>query len=74
MSRRQDIDYSTQHPIHDAVFGGNPHADYTDTPRGAISENVNLNGTGVMPDGFEPMHGVGDTDQRNRQPDGRLRQ
>ncbi len=70
MSRRHEHDFNVDHPIHDAVFGSDPDGMYNDTPRGAIGENVNIIGTAVQPEGFQPMRGVGDTDQGDRQPDG----
>jgi hypothetical protein len=63
------------HPIHDQIFGDDddlaPEVD--DTPPGAIRGNVNLGGIAAAPEKFEPMRSVGDTDQGDRQPDGRRR-
>lgn len=72
MPRHQDIDYSTHHPIHDAIFGdfGDDPDDFVnDTPRGALGERVNILGTAAQPERNQPMRGVGDTDQGDRQPD-----
>ena len=61
MSRRQEIDFNVNHPIHDAIFGSDPDGFYNDTPPGAIGENVNQIGIAVQPEGNLPMRGVGDT-------------
>lgn len=74
MPRRQEIDFNTSHPIHDAIFGSDPDGMYNDTPEGAIGDNVNIIGTATQPEGFRPMRGVGDTDQGDRQPLGGRRQ
>ncbi|HOZ26562.1 MAG TPA: hypothetical protein PLH23_05485 [Hyphomonadaceae bacterium] len=74
MSRRQEIDFNVNHPIHDAIFGSDPDGFYNDTPPGAIGENVNQIGIAVQPEGNLPMRGVGDTDQGDRQPLGGRRQ
>lgn len=58
------------HPIHDQVFGDDPDGFVNDTPPGAIGERVNIVGTAVQPEKHEPMRGVGDSDQGDRQPDG----
>ena len=47
MPRHHDIDYATNHPIHDAIFGdfGDDPDDFVnDTPRGALGERVNILG------------------------------
>jgi len=47
-----------------------PHPTVDDTPPYADRASVNLGGTAVQPEGFQPMRNVGDTDQGDRQPDG----
>jgi hypothetical protein len=56
--------------IHEKVFGRDSEKAYDDTPPGAGHRDVNIVGTAVQPEGFEPMRNVGDTDQGDRQPDG----
>ena len=58
MSRRQEIDFNVNHPIHDAIFGSDPDGFYNDTPPGAIGENVNQIGIAVQPEGNLPMRDV----------------
>jgi hypothetical protein len=59
-----------QHPIHDEIFGNDPDGFVNDTPPGAIGERVNVIGIAAQPERNQPMRGVGDTDQGDRQPDG----
>lgn len=65
------------HPIHDAVFGAgfgdDPDGVFNDTPPGAVGQNVNMGGIPAAPERNQPMRGVGDTDQRDLQPDGARR-
>ena len=56
--------------IHEQVFGEDDEAMVDDTPPGAGRRAVNQVGTAVQPEEFQPMRGVGDTDQGDRQPDG----
>ena len=56
--------------IHEEVFGEDDDAMVDDTPEGAGRRAVNPVGTAVQPERFQPMRGVGDTDQGDRQPDG----
>lgn len=70
MSRRQETDFNTNHPIHDAVFGNDPDGFFNDTPPGAIGDNVNYIGIAAAPERNQPMRNVGDSDQGDRQPDG----
>lgn len=56
--------------IHQEVFGEDDDAMVDDTPPGAGRREVNIIGTAVQPEKFQPMRGVGDTDQGDRQPDG----
>ena len=56
--------------IHEQVFGEDDEAMVDDTPPGAGRRAVNQIGTAVQPEEFQPMRGVGDTDQGDRQPDG----
>jgi hypothetical protein len=58
------------HPIHDEIFGKDPDGFVNDTPPGAIGERVNIIGIAAQPERNQPMRGVGDTDQGDRQPDG----
>lgn len=67
---REHHDYSVDHPIHDAIFGMDPDGYVNDTPLGAIGERVNIMGSAVQPERNQPMRGVGDTDQGDRQIDG----
>ncbi|CAM9981356.1 unnamed protein product, partial [Phaeothamnion confervicola] len=61
------------HPIHDGVFGLHQDEPADDTPPGADHDSVNIMRTGVQPEGFGPIRNLGDTDQGDRQPDGRRR-
>jgi len=70
--RRSDIDYETNHPIHDAIFGHND-APVDNTPPGADPDSVNIFGAAVEPGRNHPMRAVGDTDHTDRQPLGNLR-
>ena len=56
--------------IHEQVFGEDDEAMVDDTPPGGGRRAVNQIGTAVQPEEFQPMRGVGDTDQGDRQPDG----
>jgi hypothetical protein len=56
--------------LHERVFGEDDEAMVDDTPPGAGRREVNQIGTAVQPEEFQPMRGVGDTDQGDRQPDG----
>jgi hypothetical protein len=56
--------------IHEQVFGEDDEALVDDTPPGASRRDVNPIGVAVQPERFQPMRGVGDTDQGDRQPDG----
>lgn len=67
---REQADYNREHPIHDEVFGTDPDGYVNDTPRGAIGERVNVMGSAAQPERNQPMRGVGDTDQGDRQVDG----
>lgn len=67
---RPQVDYDVHHPIHDAIFGADPDGYVDDTPDGAIGENVNIIGSAVQPERFQPMRNLGDSDQGDRQPDG----
>ncbi len=73
MARREDADFNADHPIHDSIFGNDPDGFYNDTPPGAIGERVNIMGIAAQPEGHQPMRGVGDTDQGDRQVDGTRR-
>lgn len=73
MARKEPIDFDTNHPIHDAVFGDDR---YGLAPEASMSPTYRTNtmpGTSAQPEGFQPMRDVGDTDQVDRQPDGLLR-
>ncbi len=67
---REQTDFDREHPIHDEVFGNDPDGFVNDTPRGAIGERVNIVGSAAQPERNQPMRGVGDTDQGDRQIDG----
>jgi len=67
---REQRDFDAEHPIHDEVFGNDPDGFVNTTPRGAIGERVNIVGAAVQPERNQPMRGVGDSDQGDRQPDG----
>jgi hypothetical protein len=67
MARRSDIDYTTNHPIHDAIFGDNDDL-MDDTPRGADHDSVRLRGAASQPGRNQPMRALGDTDSSDRQP------
>ena len=69
---RQRLDYEKDHPIHDAIFGdgSDPDGYVDDTPDGAIGENVNIVGSAIQPERFQPLRNMGDSDQGDRQPDG----
>jgi hypothetical protein len=69
LARKSDIDFETQHPIHDSVFGDDPHGLLTDTEQDGY-DNFRMHGTSVQPEGFQPMLSTGETDQHRRQPDG----
>lgn len=70
MARRADIDFNTHHPIHDSVFGDDPHGFLPDPPLQSAPEGPRTHGTSVQPEGFQPILTTGDTDQHHRQPDG----
>lgn len=70
MSRREQQDYTIEHPIHDSIFGSDPDGFVNDTPPGAIGENVVIVGVAAQPEAYQPMRHVGDTDQGDRQVDG----
>lgn len=70
MTRHKDTDFDVNHPIHDSIFGSDPDGFMNDTPPGAIGERVNIIGVAAQPEGHQPMRGVGDSDQGDRQPDG----
>jgi hypothetical protein len=67
---REQSNERREHPIHDEVFGNDPDGFFNDTPPGAIGDSVNIIGTAVQPERNQPMRGVGDTDQGDRQIDG----
>lgn len=67
---RDQTDHYRHHPIHDEVFGDDPDGFVNDTPPGAIGERVNIIGVAVQPERNQPMRGVCDTDQGDRQPEG----
>jgi len=67
---REQKDLDPKHPIHNEVFGNDPDGFVNTTPPGAIGDRVNIVGTAVQPERNEPMRGVGDSDQGDRQPDG----
>ncbi|MDP3736606.1 MAG: hypothetical protein Q8R02_04405 [Hyphomonadaceae bacterium] len=62
-------------PIHDSVFGHLNEQDQLadDTPAGADPDSVNIIGAAVQPERNQPIRNLGDTDQGDRQPDGRRR-
>jgi hypothetical protein len=67
------------HPIHDSIFGDDIFDDDSedteidDTPEYTSRGLVNSGGVAAAPERFDPMRQVGDTDQGDRQPDGRRR-
>ena len=61
---------TSEHPIHDGVFGHHHDASADDTPPGADHDSVNIIGSAIAPERFGPMRNIGDTDQGDRQPDG----
>jgi hypothetical protein len=61
---------ASEHPIHDGVFGHHHDESADDTPPGADHDSVNIIGSAVQPERFQPMRNIGDTDQGDRQPDG----
>jgi hypothetical protein len=67
---RNENDFNMDHPIHDSIFGSDPDGFVNDTPPGAIGERVNVMGIAAQPERNQPMRGVGDTDQGDRQIDG----
>ncbi len=69
MARKRDNDYDTAHPIHDSIFGDDPHG-FTDNPAHDSPDPHLFHGTSVQPEAFQPMLGTGQTDQHHRQPDG----
>ena len=71
----QDIEEHADAPVHDQVFGDDdgPDPEVDDTPKGAIRGNVYMQGVAAQPEKNQPMRNVGDTDQGDRQPDGRRR-
>lgn len=69
MARKRDIDYDTAHPIHDSIFGDDPHG-FTANPDHDAPDPHLFHGTPVQPEAFQPMLGTGQTDQHHRQPDG----
>jgi len=79
LRHREDISVPRDHPIHDSVFGDDIFEDdaadleIDDTPQYASRGLVNSGGVATAPEGFEPMRQLGDTDQGDRQPDGRRR-
>lgn len=70
---------TSAHPIHDAIFGDDIFDDdaadteIDDTPPYTSRGLVNIGGVASAPEGFDPMRQLGDTDQGDRQPDGRRR-
>lgn len=61
---------ASDHPIHDGVFGHRHEESADDTPPGADHDSVNIIGSAIAPEAFQPMRNIGDTDQGDRQPDG----
>ena len=73
MARNEPTDYSTNHPIHDAVFGTKQDRIAPTYGRKPTAGASTLPRTSSQSEGFQPMLDVGDTDQVDRQPDGTLR-
>lgn len=73
MARKEPIDFDTNHPIHDSVFGDDRYGLAPDANRSPAYSANTMPGTSATPEGFQPMRDVGDTDQVDRQPDGLLR-
>lgn len=73
MARKEPIDYDTNHPIHDAVFGDDRYGLPPQDVRNPARDSHTMPQTSAQPEGFQPMRDVGDTDQVDRQPDGSLR-
>lgn len=73
MARNEPIDFDTNHPIHDSVFGDDRYGLPPQDTRSFATDSHTMPGTSAQPEGFQPMRDVGDTDQVDRQPDGSLR-
>lgn len=73
MARKEPVDFDTNHPIHDSVFGNDRYGLARDASRSPTYSANTMPGTSAQPEGFQPMRDVGDTDQVDRQPDGSLR-
>jgi hypothetical protein len=73
MARKEPIDFDTNHPIHDSVFGNDRYGLQPRDMRNTARSSHTMPATSAQPEGFQPMRDVGDTDQVDRQPDGSLR-
>lgn len=73
MARQESIDFETNHPIHDSVFGDDRYGLAPEEMRSPARRSNTMPGTSAQPEGFQPMRDVGDTDQVDRQADGTLR-
>lgn len=73
MARKEPIDFETNHPIHDSVFGDDRLGLPPEEERTLGTSSHTMPATSSQPEGFQPMRDVGDTDQSDRQPDGTLR-
>lgn len=76
MARKEPVDFDTNHPIHDSIFGDDRYGlapDVTIAPTRRATAANTMPATSAQPEGFQPMRDVGDTDQVDRQPDGSLR-
>lgn len=73
MARKEPIDFETNHPIHDSVFGNDRYGLAPEQMRSPARRANTMPGTSAQPEGFQPMRDVGDTDQVDRQPDGSMR-
>jgi len=52
-------------PLHVQVFGSDPDGQNHETPPGAAGDRVTYVNSAVVPDGFQPMLNVGDTDRHH---------
>ncbi len=73
MARKEPVDFDTNHPIHDSVFGNDRYGLAPEASMSPTRRTHTLPGTSAQPEGFQPMRDVGDTDQVDRQADGTLR-